>query len=135
MSLIPKSLLARTALVIALAVLASQGASVLLFRYYSQTPRVQLAAGNYISHLKTVRAALEVVPPAQHREFLLKLREERGIRIIPPQRITEALESAPDIPAIRAVRERLREQFGAEADLFVYQRPPRQLPGDARIHQ
>ena len=128
MSLIPKSLLARTALVIALAVLASQGASVLLFRYYSQTPRVQLAAGNYISHLKTVRAALEVVPPAQHREFLLKLREERGIRIIPPQRITEALESAPDIPAIRAVRERLREQFGAEADLFVYQRPPRQLP-------
>ena len=125
MPFVPKSLLARTALVIVLALLASQLASVLLFRYYSQMPRVQLVAGGYISHLKTIRAALEVVPPAQHREFLAKLREEKGIRVIPPQRITEALEPAPDTPAIRAARERLREQFGPEADIFVYQRPPR----------
>ena len=128
MSLIPKSLLARTALVIALALLASQLASVLLFRYYAQLPRVQLIATGYLSHLKTIRAALEVVPVAQHREFLAKLREEKGIRVIPPQRITEALEPAPDVPALRFARERLREQFGTEADIFVYQRPPRALP-------
>ena len=128
MSLIPKSLLARTALVIALALLASQLASVLLFRYYSQSPRMQLIAGGYLSHLKTIRTALEIVPPAQHREFLAKLREERGIRVIPPQRITEALEPAPASPGINAARERLREQFGPEADIFVYQRPPRGLP-------
>ena len=128
MSLIPKSLLARTALVIASALLASQLASVLLFRYYSQSPRVQLIAVGYISHLKTIHAALEVIPLAQHRELLAKLREEKGIRIIPPQRITEELEPAPDLPATRAVRERLHEQFGPEADIFVYQRPPRVLP-------
>ena len=128
MSLIPKSLLARTALVILLALLASQLASVLLFRYYSQLPRVQFFAAGYLSHLKTIRAALEVVPLSQHREFLLKLREERGIRVMPPQRVTEALDPAPDVPAIRAVRERLHEQFGPEADIFVYQRPPRQQP-------
>jgi two-component system osmolarity sensor histidine kinase EnvZ len=121
-------LLARTALVILLALLASQLASVLLFRYYSQLPRVQLFAASYLSHLKTIRAALEVVPAEQHREFLVKLREERGIRVIPPQRIAEALEPAPDVPGIRAVRERLRDQFGPEADIFVYQRPPRQQP-------
>ncbi len=128
MSLIPKSLLARTALVIASALLASQLASVLLFRYYSQSPRVQLIAVGYLSQLKTIRAALEVIPLAQHREFLVKLREEKGIRIIPPQRITEELEPAPDLPATRAVRERLHEQLGPEADIFVYQRPPRVLP-------
>ena len=132
MSLIPKSLLARTVLVIALALLASQLASVLLFRYYSQSPRMQLIAGGYLSHLKTIRTALEIVPPAQHREFLAKLREERGIRVIPPQRITEALEPAPASPGINAARERLREQFGPEADIFVYQRPPRGLPSADR---
>ena len=128
MPFVPKSLLARTALVIALALLASQLGSVLLFRYYSQAPRVQLIAAGYLSHLKTIRAALEVVPPAQHREFLAKLREEKGIRVIPPQRITEELDPAPDSPATRAVRERLHEQLGPEADIFVYQRPPRVLP-------
>ncbi len=133
MSLIPKSLLARTALVIALALLASQLASVLLFQYYSQMPRVQVIAAGYISHLKTIRTALEVVPAAQHREFLAKLREERGIRVIPPQRINEELEPAPDLPAIRITRERLREQFGPEADIFVYQRAARrQLGADGK---
>ena len=127
-SLTPKSLLARTALVIVFALIASQIVSVFLFRYYSQFPRFQLVASGYISHLKTIRAALDSIPAAQHREFLVKLREERGIRVIPPQRIgDEPLEPAPNTPAIRAVRERLREQFGPEADIFVFQRPQRAL--------
>lgn len=128
MSLIPKSLLARTALVIALALLASQLASVLLFRYYSQSPRIQQIAVGYLSQLKTIRAALEVIPQPQHRDFLAKLREEKGIRVMPPQRVTEELEPAADSLPMRAVRERLREQLGAEADIYVYQRPPRAMP-------
>ena len=125
-SLIPKSLVARTALVIVFALIASQLVSVALFRYYSQLPRFQLVAAGYISHLKTIRAALDTIPPAQHRDFLIKLREERGIRVIPPERIAEEpLEPAPNLPAIRAARERLREQFGPEADIFVFQRPQR----------
>ena len=123
MSLIPKSLLARSALVIALALLVSQLASVLLFQYYSQTPRMRLVAAGYISHLKTVRAALDTLPPTQHREFLAKLREERGIRVLPPERIVDELAPAPDLPAMRVARERLRAQFGPDADIFVYQRP------------
>jgi len=124
--LMPKSLLARTALVIVFALIASQVVSVLLFRYYSQLPRFQLVAVGYISHLKTIRAALDSIPPGQHRDFILKLREERGIRVIPPQRIAEEpLDPAPNTPAIRAARERLREQFGPEADIFVFQRPQR----------
>ena len=124
MSFIPKSLLARTALVIVFALIASQLVSVILFRYYSQIPRFQSVAVGYISHLKTIRAALESIPPAQHRDFLLKLREERGIRVIPPERIAEEpLEPAPNTPAIHMARDRLREQFGPEADIFVFQRP------------
>ena len=123
---IPRSLLARTALVIVLALIASQLVSVLLFRYYSQLPRFQLVAIGYISHLKTIRAALDSIPPAQHRDFIVKLREERGIRVIPPQRIAEEpLEPAPNTPVIMAARERLRDSFGPEADIFVFQRPQR----------
>ena len=125
-ALVPSSLLARTALVIVFALIASQVVSVALFRYYSQVPRFQLIAAGYISHLKTIRAALDSIPPAQHRDFLLKLREERGIRVIPPQRISEEpLEPAPNTPAIHAARERLRDTFGPEADIFVFQRPQR----------
>ena len=122
----PRSLLARTALVIVLALIASQVVSVLLFRYYSQQPRSQQIATGYVSHLKTIRAALETIPPAQHRDFMAKLREERGIRLMPAQRfIDDPLEPAPNVPAVRAARERLRELFGPEADIFVFQRPPR----------
>ncbi len=127
MSLLPRSLLARTALVIVFALIASQLVSVLLFRYYAQMPRFQLLAAGYISHLKTIRAALETIPPPQHRDFLIKLREERGIRVLPEQRINafgeDALEPAPNVPVIRAARERLREQFGPESDIYVLQRP------------
>ena len=122
----PKSLLARSALVIVLALLASQVVSVVLFRYYSQQPRNQIVAAGYVSHLKTIRAALETIPPAQHRDFMAKLREERGIRLMPAQRfLDDPLEPAPNVPAVRAARERLRELFGPEADIFVFQRPPR----------
>ena len=126
----PRSLLARTALVIVLALIASQVVSVLLFRYYSQQPRNQNVATGYVSHLKTIRAALETIPPAQHRDFMAKLREERGIRLMPAQRfLDDPLEPAPNVPAVRAARERLRELFGPEADIFVFQRAPR--PGNS----
>ncbi|HEX4858202.1 MAG TPA: ATP-binding protein [Usitatibacteraceae bacterium] len=129
MRILPQSLLARTALVIVAALVASQLVSVLLFRYYSQIPRNQLLAAGYLSHLKTIRAALETIPQGQHREFLVKLREERGIRVFPAERVQaageDAMEPAPALPAIRAARERLREQFGPDADIFVFRRPPR----------
>jgi two-component system, OmpR family, osmolarity sensor histidine kinase EnvZ len=115
---LPRSLLARTALVILFALVASQALSVVLFRYYSREPRIQLAAIGYITQLRTIRAALEIIPPEQHAEFLKKLREERGVRVLRP-RADEVLEPAPDIPALRVVRERLRAEFGTEADVFV----------------
>lgn len=120
--LIPQSLLARTALVVLFALIASQLVSITLFRYYSREPRVQLIAMGFVGQLKTVRAALELIPPEQQREFLQRLREERGMRIF-RRRDDEPMAVAPDIPALRAVRERLREEFGPESDIFVRTRP------------
>ncbi len=127
MSLIPKSLLARTTLVIMIALIASQGVSVMLFSYYSQAPRVQFAAVNFITQLRTIRAALEILPASQHDEFLRRLREERGLRVIRPHP-EEVLERAPDAPALQLARERLRNEFGQDVDIYVRPRANPALP-------
>lgn len=119
---LPNSLLARTIIVLLVAMIASQLVSLSLFRYYSREPRVQLAAIGFVNQLKTIRAALEVLPPEQHREFVQKLREEKSVRVF-RMRDEEPMELAPDLPVLRVAREKLKEEFGADADLFVRTRP------------
>jgi two-component system, OmpR family, osmolarity sensor histidine kinase EnvZ len=122
MKWLPQSLLARTAIVLLIALIASQLASVALFRHYSREPRVQLLAIGFIGQLKTIRAALEIIPANQQREFLQKLREERGMRVF-KMRDEEPMELAPDIPALRTIREKMREELGDEAEIFSRTRP------------
>jgi len=122
MKWLPQSLLARSAIVLLVALVASQLASVALFRHYSREPRVQLLAIGFIGQLKTIRAALEIIPPNQQREFLQKLREERGMRVF-RLREEEPMELAPDIPALRVIRKKMREELGAEAEIFARTRP------------
>jgi two-component system, OmpR family, osmolarity sensor histidine kinase EnvZ len=122
MSFIPKSLLARTTLVIIFALVAAQLVSVSLFRYYSREPRIQLTAIGFVGQLKTIRAALEFIPPDQQRDFLQRLREDRGVRIF-RLRDEEPMEIAPDIPVLRVARERMREEFGPDAEIYARSRP------------
>ncbi|MFN8695208.1 MAG: ATP-binding protein [Burkholderiales bacterium] len=119
---LPNSLLARTIIVLLVAMIASQLVSLSLFRYYSREPRVQLAAIGFVNQLRTIRAALEVLPPEQHREFVQKLREEKSVRVF-RMRDEEPMELAPDLPILRVAREKLKEEFGTDADLFVRTRP------------
>ena len=124
-ALVPQSMLARTTLVIALALVLSQSLSVWVFRFYSGQPRQQIVNNGYLSHLKTIRAALELIPEAAQAEFMAKLREEKGIRVQPANRVRDdaPLELAPDIPALSMAREKLKELFGAESDIYVFERP------------
>ncbi len=126
-SLVPKSLLARIVLVIMIALVASQIVSVALFRYYTNAPRVQLIAIGFMTQLRTIRTALETIPPAQHQEFIQRLREERGIRVVRP-RTDEPLDLAPDFPVLRIVREILKADFGEDADFFIRPRKNPNLP-------
>lgn len=128
-TLTPRSLIARTTLVIVFALIASQVASVSLFRYYSRDPRVQLLAVGFISQLRTIKAALETIPRERHNDFLKTLREEKGLRVI-RSRAEEPLELAPDTPALVTARERLKAEFGADADIYVRLR---QQPGSLPV--
>ncbi len=122
MKILPQSLLARTTIVLIFALIASQLVSIALFRYYSREPRVQLAAIGFIGQLKTIRAALEIIPPEQQQEFLRRMRDERGMRVF-RGRGNEPMTVAPDIPQLRAFRERMREELGEHAEIFVLARP------------
>lgn len=124
---IPKSLLARTAFVIVIALGASQVVSVLLFRHYSREPRIQLVAIGFMTQLRTIRTALEAVPVSQHQEFIKKLREEGGVRVTRP-RGEDTIVPASGIPALTILRERLRDEFGPDADIFQRPRPNPALP-------
>ncbi len=118
MRLIPRSLLTRTALVILLALVITQCVSVFLFRYYITQPRTEVAAIGFVSHLKSISAALETIPPERHLEFIGRLHEKEGIRVV-RVRDAEPIAPAGDVPVLHGVRTRIKEQFGEKADLFV----------------
>lgn len=128
MTYFPRSLLTRTVLIILVALAATQAVSFWLFnRLYSQ-PRQQIAAAGFASHLKSISAALETIPPERHLEFIGRLQEREGVRISrvkAEQGETESeAELAPDLPGLRNVRARLKREYGEEADIYLRPRNP-----------
>ncbi|MBL8517507.1 MAG: HAMP domain-containing protein [Betaproteobacteria bacterium] len=128
MFLIPKSLLTRTVLIILLALAATQAVSFWLFnRLYSQ-PRQQIALAGFTSHLKSISAALETIPPERHLEFIGRLQEREGIRIgrvkTEQGESEREVELAPDTPGLRGVRARLKREYGEDADVYLRPQNP-----------
>jgi two-component system osmolarity sensor histidine kinase EnvZ len=121
----------RTLAVLVVALVASQAASFWLFRTQVQQPRMASRVGQFVSHLKTIRAALNTLPPSAEREFLDQLAEKEGIRVFPALG-HEPGRPAADFPGMRMFRERIRSLFGDDADVFV--RPG--MPGTlwVRLH-
>ncbi len=114
----PGSIFMRTLIVLVVALVASQAASLWLLREYVTQPRYALGIGQFVSHLKTISAALESLPPGSEYKFIGKLAEKEGIRVF-PVRGNEPGRPAPDVPAVRIFRERLKAIFGAEAEVYI----------------
>ncbi|NJD87430.1 MAG: HAMP domain-containing protein [Betaproteobacteria bacterium] len=108
----------RTLAVLVIALVASQAASFWLFRQQVQQPRMGMAIGSFVSHLRTIHAALSTLPPGAEREFLERLAEKEGIRVFPargemPGRL------AGDRPGMHMFRERIKALFGEDTEVFV----------------
>jgi len=115
---LPQSLLARTLIVVVAALVLSQAASLYLLHEYVTQPRNAYGMGQFVSHLKTMGAALQTMSPEQQSEFIGRIAEKEGLRII-PVRGNEGMRPAPDVPPVRMFRERVRDIFGADADVYV----------------
>jgi two-component system, OmpR family, osmolarity sensor histidine kinase EnvZ len=114
----PGSLLWRTLIVLVAALILSQAASLLLLHEYVTQPRTAQGVGGFVSHLKTIHAAMQTMTPAQEQEFIGRIAEKEGIRML-PVRSTDRMRPVADLPAMRIFRERIREVFGPEADVYV----------------
>ncbi|MEO7743566.1 MAG: ATP-binding protein [Usitatibacter sp.] len=118
MRLFPGSLLWRTLIVVVLAMVLSQAIAMWLLNQYVTRPRMESAIGQFVLHLKTVHAALQTMGPGQQNHFIARVAEQEGIRIL-PVRGFEPMRPAPDRPQLRVFRERLREQFGPDTEVYV----------------
>jgi two-component system osmolarity sensor histidine kinase EnvZ len=77
----PESLLWRTLIVMVAALVLSQLAAVYLLHQHVTQPRTRLAIGQFVSHLKTISAALQTMDDAQEAQFVARIAERDGIRI------------------------------------------------------
>ncbi|HEY2627691.1 MAG TPA: ATP-binding protein [Usitatibacter sp.] len=118
MTLFPRSLLGRTLAVLIGAMVLSQAAAIWFLHEYVTQPRQALGVGLFVSHLKTISAALQTMTAAQQQEFINRIAEKEGIRIS-PVRGTEQMRPAGDVAAVQLFRERIRELFGPQADVYV----------------
>lgn len=116
--LFPASMLWRTLIVVVAALVLSQATAVWLLQEYVTKPRVTAAIRHFVSHLKTINAALQTMDGAQQQAFIARIAEQEGIRIL-PGRGDESMRPATDPPPVQLFRERLREAFGPEAEVYV----------------
>ena len=114
----PGSLRWQTLIVVVAALGLSQAAAMWLLNEYVTRPRTETAIGQFVFHLKTLSAAMQTLEPAQQRQFIQRVAEQEGIRIM-PVRGDEPMQPAPDRPQLRVFRERLKEHFGPGTEVYV----------------
>lgn len=116
MSLLPRSLLARTVLTIAVLLLASQAAWFELWRAYEREPRARQIAQRAASVVTLTRAALLAAHPDRRRGLLEELSRTQGIRVYPIEP-DELIPPIPDDPLFRRVADEIRAALGDSTEV------------------
>lgn len=131
MRLFPGTLRWRTLVVIVGALVVSQATAMWLFDRNVTQPRIALNVSVFVSHLKTIAAALQTMSPEQQPQFIARIAEKDGIRIV-PARGNENMQPAQERPALDLFRERLRKVFGPSTEVYVRGPEARETGRDGR---
>ncbi len=113
MSIYPRSLLARTFLLIAALLVLSTAAWYVIFRTYEREPQVNQVARLVVSVVNLTRTALVAAQPGKRTALLEDLEELEGIRLYPydaSQRITPV----DDTSMLRKVKDAVRLELGEQ---------------------
>ncbi|MCW5624621.1 MAG: HAMP domain-containing protein [Burkholderiales bacterium] len=112
MTLMPRSLLARSVLLITAVIIVSQVAWIGFYRLTSMRSQSEQLASNIASVLNTVGIALETMPAATRRKFSEKLPSMQRIRLLPatPWEVDEP--PTPESPLLAAVSQQLKRRSG-----------------------
>jgi len=112
-TLLPRSLFGRLALLLLLVVAIAIAATIVLFHQDRVALLARQLDDTKIVQLKAVRAALESLDPREHREATLRIAREYGVRIIPESERPLFGANAPPPPRrVEELADRLREQLG-----------------------
>jgi two-component system osmolarity sensor histidine kinase EnvZ len=123
MSFFPSSLMWRTFAVMVVALVLSQAAAISLLNRFVTEPRHEARVGQFVSHLKTISAALETMAPAAQQRFIDAIAEKEGIRIVPVSG-DERLQPVEGAVPMRFFRSRIREIFGPQAEVYMRRGDP-----------
>jgi two-component system osmolarity sensor histidine kinase EnvZ len=126
MKLLPRSLLWRTFLLLAVLMLISVAAWFAIFRAYEREPRARQLAQTLVSVANLTRAALVSAHPDSRRELLRELSDREGIHIYPAEP-GDRVEPLPDRPFLHRVEELVREQLGPHTRLTLEREGERAL--------
>jgi len=126
MKLLPRSLLWRTFLFVALLMVLSVAAWFAIFSNYEREPRARQLAQTLVSVANLTRAALISARPEARRELLRELSDREGIHIYPAD-ATDRVEPLPDRAFLHRVEELVRDQMGPETRLSLEREGERAL--------
>ncbi|OHC66651.1 MAG: hypothetical protein A3H93_18560 [Rhodocyclales bacterium RIFCSPLOWO2_02_FULL_63_24] len=130
--LLPRSLLWRTFLFIALLMVLSVAAWFAIFRSYEREPRARQLAQTLVSVANLTRAALISARPEARRELLRDLSDREGIHIYPAD-AADRIAPLPDRAFLQLVQGLVREQLGPNTRLTLEREGERALFIDFRI--
>ena len=128
----PRSLLWRTFLFIALLMVLSVAAWFAIFRSYEREPRARQLAQTLVSVANLTRAALISARPEARRELLRDLSDREGIHIYPAD-AADRIAPLPDRAFLQLVQGLVREQLGPNTRLTLEREGERALFIDFRI--
>lgn len=112
MNLLPRTLLARSFLLMVMLIMLAFAASVAIFRHVEQEPRSQQMAQLVVSVVNLTRAAVLSAAPEWRSALLSELAESEGL-LVQMTEPGDTLEALPDRPPIlREMKEKVRASLG-----------------------
>ncbi len=116
---LPKTLLARSFLLMVILIVLSLAASVAIFRHVEQQPRTRQTAQLVVSVVNLTRAAVLSAAPEWRSALLSELAESEGLRVqmAEPGDTLEALPDHP--PGLRMMAEKVRGSLGGNTRFAV----------------
>ncbi len=126
MTLLPRSLLGRTALIIGATLLLSQLAAFQLFQLFYRGPLIKQIADLAVSQIRTVGLAITKLSDDSRDDFLDVLEEKEGIRVLFDN--DSVLPSKlPEDAVLLKFADEVRNQLGKEIEFFVQPKSGRAL--------
>ena len=119
MTLYPRSLFGRLALLLLVVVAISLIATIFFFRQDRAALLARAFGDTKIAQLQAVRAAVEASDAGARRESLMRIGREYDVRILPEDVRPNPGGAMPLGPAMHDLENRLREQLGDETELRI----------------